>query len=299
MVKRKGDPKLAFLAILMAALLGGGIAPFIKIGVREIPPLSFTFLRFVLASLFLAPFFIKENSRVGKDIFKIVLFSLLATVNVTFFAFGVKKTTATVAQMLYAAVPIIASSLSYLILKEKIRPRTIIGAGLGLLGVSLIIILPTIEQSFPFKGNLMGNLLIFVGVFSFSLYSVFSKKFQENYSPAYLTTVFFLTTTFVLFFLSFGEFTSYPYWWSNISLDSLLSLLYVGFIGTALFYLLYQYALKHGTPVIASMTLYLQPAATFIWAAIILGERVTFGFIIGAILALTGAWLVTWSKNVA
>jgi len=54
--------------------------------------------------------------------------------------------------------------------------------------------------------------------------------------------------------------------------------------------------LKFGTPLIASMTLYLQPITTVIWAFFILGEVVNTQFIIGGALALAGAWLVSSSK---
>ena len=76
-------------------------------------------------------------------------------------------------------------------------------------------------------------------------------------------------------------------------LFSIFSTFYVGIFGGAVYYLLYQYAIKHGTPLIASMTMYLQPTATFLWAFFLLSERLTIGIVIGGLLAIGGAWMVT------
>jgi len=71
----------------------------------------------------------------------------------------------------------------------------------------------------------------------------------------------------------------------------------VGILGTAVWYLLYQYIIKHSSPLTASTILYLQPAATFIWAFLLLGEQVTRGFLIGTALAFLGIYLTLQSPS--
>ncbi|OGE17351.1 hypothetical protein A2769_00690 [Candidatus Daviesbacteria bacterium RIFCSPHIGHO2_01_FULL_37_27] len=53
--------------IFLAAFIGGGIGALAKISLEEIPPLSFTLLRFLLAAFVLLPFVIK-----GKESFSVV-----------------------------------------------------------------------------------------------------------------------------------------------------------------------------------------------------------------------------------
>ena len=282
----------ALLSVILAAIFGGGIAVFGKVGLKQIPPFSFTFLRFFIASFFMLPLIFKEKHKINNSLFKLVLLSLLATANVTLFAFGVRLTTATISQMLYAIVPVVAIILSVFLLKEKINYKKFIGIFLGLVGVLILILLPILGKPTAFSGNILGNLIILIAVICFTLYSVLSKKFQKNYSPAYLTFIFGLSTVFVLspFFIKDIITTQ---WISHLSLTAILSTLYVGIFGGAVYYLLYQYAIKHGSPVIASMTMYLQPTATFLWAYFLLSERLTLGIFIGGILAFIGAWLVT------
>jgi len=289
----KSDNFKAFISVVLAAIFGGGISVFAKIGMKQIPPFSFTFFRFFIASLCMLPFVLKEKQKIDKKLLKVVFLSLLATANVTLFAFGVRLTTATVSQMLYAVVPVIAVVFSYFLLKEKLNSRKIVGIFLGLAGVLTLIILPVLGKATGFSGNFLGNIIVLTAVTCFTIYTVLSKKFHKYYSPLTLTFIFSLTTTIVLSPLFLKDYFVNPFWLYQLNSASIFSAFFVGIFGGAGYYLLYQYAIKHGSPVIASMTMYLQPTATFLWAFFLLSERLTSGLIIGGILAIGGAWMVT------
>ncbi|OGY16107.1 MAG: hypothetical protein A2785_00785 [Candidatus Chisholmbacteria bacterium RIFCSPHIGHO2_01_FULL_49_18] len=289
---------LAFLAVILAAILSGGTPAFTKIGVGEFQPFTFIFIRFVLSIIFFIPLIVRAVRKYGKELFPVVILSLLSTANIILFTLGVKRTTATVSQMIYAVVPISSAVFSAWLLKENISRQKIGGIVLGLLGMGLIVLLPVVNQMSRFSGDLTGNLMIVVGAISFSIYSVLSKRLQKKFSPIVLTGIFLLTTAIVSGMLSLTETTNYFELWNDVTLRAWISLAYVASLGTAVFYYLYQYAIKHGSPVIASTTLYLAPATAFAWAFVLLGERLTMTFGIGAIVTLTGAWLVTRSHRV-
>ncbi len=277
--------------------MGGGNSALIKIALREIPPFTFNFLRFAIAFLFFTPLLIRKKIQFHKNIRGVIFLSLLLTSNIMLFNFGVQRTTATIGQMLYTVTPIITAVLSYLLLDEKFNPKKILGIIVGFMGTLIIIILPLIETTSSFKGDLVGNLLIFIGVICTAIYAVFSKKFQKNYSPTDLTFYFVSVTLVTQLFLASTELSTYQVWLSNVSKEALFGLVYVGVLGTAGFYLLYQFIIKRSTPLIASSSLYLQPIAAFVWAAILLKEGLTFGFIIGAILTFLGVLLIISSTK--
>lgn len=287
---------LALLSILIAAVVGGGSPVFSKISLQEIPPFSFIFIRFFLSSILMLPFFIKQNALVNKNTLKVILISLFSTANIILFTFGIRLTTATSNQMIYAFVPIMTAIISYFLIKERFSLRKINGIILGFLGTLLIVLLPAIGQPSAMKGNLAGNLLILTGAIFFSFYPVFPKKLQSQYSPLYLTLGFSFTTALVSLLFVPLELIRQPGWFQTVPLTAWLAMVYVAVLGTIAYYLLVQYAIKHGTPVIGSIILYLQPAAVFIWAAALLGERLTPGLVIGGMLALSGAYLVTQAK---
>lgn len=297
MLHNQYSPKtLALISILIAVIIGGGVPVLSKIAVREIPSFSFTFLRFVFAAICILPFFLRSKPKFHKDFYKVVLFSLFMSFNVAMFPFGIALTTATISQTLYSFMPIIVALLSYCVLAERFTLQKMFGMTLGFLGALLIITLPVITNNAPFTGNFLGNVIIFSGAVGAAIYTFYSKPFQNHYSPQQLTSIFILITTAVLFFFALSDLWIHPHWWQNVSPISIGSTVYVGLFGTVVWYLLYQYVIKHGSPLIASMSLYLQPAAAFVWASVLLGEQLSPGLVIGAAIAFTGVYLVLKSK---
>lgn len=290
------DKQLALFSIFAAVILGGGVAPLTKIAVREIPPFSYTFFRFIIAGITLLPFYLKEQPKIKKDFYKVLLFSLLLSANVILAPWGIKFTTATIAQTLYSVVPIIVAGLSYLLLAERLTKQKTIGVLLGFIGALIIIFLPIINGNSPFSGNLLGNLISILGVTLTALYTIFSKSFQKDYTPIQITSFFVFTTCILGFFFSLFDLHSSFGWWHHVSAAAIWATIYMGAIGASLWYLLYQYAIKHGSPMIASLTLYLQPVATFVWANLLLGEQVTTGFVFGVIITFIGIYLTIQSK---
>ena len=95
-------------ALLLANFLGGAINPtFVKLGVNEIPPLTFTALRFIIASILFFPIYLmtKPKHITRADFKALSMYSIFFVLNVGFFSYGIKYTTAIMSQFLYSAVP--------------------------------------------------------------------------------------------------------------------------------------------------------------------------------------------------
>ena len=71
----KSDNFKAFISVVLAAIFGGGISVFAKIGMKQIPPFSFTFFRFFIGIIFqfkiIYTLHINESSQ-----FKIYIYTL-------------------------------------------------------------------------------------------------------------------------------------------------------------------------------------------------------------------------------
>ncbi len=285
------------LLILFVGLIGGAASTFGKIALKEVSPVVFNFLRFTVAAVALIPFLIQTSPAINNKK-RLILISLFATGNVMFFVFGLKFTTATISQTLYAGGPMIAGVLSYFILKDRITLKKVLGIIIGFVGTSLIIFGPVINSSSVWNGTIIGNILLFLGVTSFSLYTVLSKKYNDGYSPMALIKYFIFTTLFIqtilVFFSGFkNEIASIV----HISSLAWFCIVFVGLVSTILYYFLYQYILKSATPVLASMTLYLQPLSGILWARILLGEKFTTIFAIGGVLIFAGIALVFYDRH--
>jgi len=285
------DKQKAFFAIFLLSVLSGTTAAIVKIGLVSIPPLSFAFLRFLIAGIFILPFLISRNKI--KSLWELAPLSLLATLNIIVFVLGIKTTTATIAQLLYAGVPLLTGLFLFVFFKERLTQKKTIGISLGFLGVALVVLLPIFEKGTKFSGDLSGNLLISIGVISWSLYALFSKKKLQSFSPFVMTAAFILVTCIVLFPLFIAESITYPAWWKALTPSSILSLIYIGIVSTIFTYLLNQYAIKHGGSIFASMQFYLIPVFAYFFAFLLLGEGLTLGLVAGGFLALLGIYITT------
>src|SRR3989344_7573029 len=110
----------AFIAIFLGSFLGGATSAVTKIGLVGIPPFSFIFLRFLIASICISIFFILKRKKI-ENYLDLIPISLFATLNILLFILGIKSTTATIGQLLYAATPFLASAILYLFYQEKLR----------------------------------------------------------------------------------------------------------------------------------------------------------------------------------
>lgn len=286
----------ALLAIVGAAALGGGVAVAVKVAVREADPIVVAFFRSCVATIVIFPLFLFEKSKFDRNIFKIILLSLFNTGNLILFATGIAYTTATASQVLYTFTPVIALVLSYFLLREAITKKKILSIVLGMIGVYIIIFGPFVNDSLA-QGTIVGNIIIFLAVISFSIYTVVSKKFVGQYSPVYLTTIFSATSIVATFAVGAQQILNYRVIFSSITTFAII----IAGVGATIYFVLYQYAIKRGSPLLASMTLYLQPATAFVWGFLFLAERLTINILIGAAFAFTAAYLATKAtgKNIA
>ncbi len=290
------DKTKIILLIIFLGLIGGAASTFGKIALREVSPVIFNFLRFIVAAIVLLPFLIGTRDAVENKK-KLILISLFATGNVMFFVFGLKFTTATISQTLYAGGPLLAGVFSYFILKEEINPRKVLGIIIGFVGTLLIIFGPIINSSSIWNGTFFGNAMLCLAVISFSLYAVFSKKYNNEYSSISFIKYFIFTTLIAqTVFLAFSPLKDEIASIARISPLTWFSIIFVGLISTTLYYFLYQRILKGATPVLASMILYLQPLAGILWARILLHERFTPIFLAGGTLIFLGIALVFYDK---
>lgn len=284
--------KIALIAVVLGALLNGASAAFTKKGVGEIPPLSFAFLRMVVASLVVLPFFLKQKGHSLVVMREITPISFFATINVIFFVLGMKLTSGNIGAVLYVAVPLVTTIILYFLFQEKLSKHKLLGVLLGFSGGLIITLLPLLEKGSPFSGNLLGNFFLICAIISWSFYLVYSKRLQKKYSPFMVTSNFIFVTALVLFPFFLWDLQQHAGWWQQVSIWGISAVLYLGIVITIGAYTLNQYAIKHGGSVFAATTFYLFPIFGFTANFFMLGEHVTTGLIIGSVLALIGTSLV-------
>ena len=282
----------ALIALIATVLLWGFHAVISRSVVQQIPPMLLSLLRMATASILFFPLIIKFKPWKKLKFKSLIAVSLLSASNVLFFIWGVKYTTASASQLIYAAIPVFMVIINIFILREKISSGKIAGVLIGFTGLLYIIYLSSVEQGRTITGNLNGNLIIVIAMFSWLWYVILSKKMTKYFSPIEIGGTAVLVTCVINFFLAVLEyyFTRSSFVWNS---GLLLGGLYMGVGGTFLAYIFYQYAIKNLSTLEVSMSSYLQPIVTALIASAMIGEKLTIHFILGSTLVFSGIFLTT------
>ncbi|OGG34078.1 hypothetical protein A3G68_05490 [Candidatus Gottesmanbacteria bacterium RIFCSPLOWO2_12_FULL_42_10] len=280
----------ALLALGTTVVLFSFLVILARFYAADVPSMSILFLRLSFAALAFLPFLVRSRIWQKEHFSKLVVISLLSTVNLVFFMFGIEFTTASASQLIYAATPILTIIISGLLYREKYSGKTLSGVTIGLLGIFYIVYRSAIEKGETISGGLFGNMMMLVAATGWLFYILFSKKISKSFTPAEIggTSVivsFFFSIILLAIQLSITG--------RQMVLDRniLLATFYMGIGGTFFTYLLLQYAIKHLSSLTVNLTSYIQPALVALLAIFFLNEKLTAHYIFGSLLVFLSVFL--------
>ncbi len=282
---------LPMLAMLVAVTLWGPSFVATKVALREAPPLTLAFLRFLVATCFLYPLWWLSNERVRlspSSHRQLLLGGLVGvTAYFTLENLGVQRTTAGEAALLMAAIPVICLMAEAVWFRQGIPWRRGLGIVVSILGVFLVI-----GQAPALGGwdRLLGDVLVMAAALCWATYSLLGRSL--NQFPK-LTVVAHQTAYGMLMLLPFAL-SEFPRW-RGLSLATGLSILYLGLMCSALTYLLYNYALKVLVASQVTTFLNLVPIIGVLAAMLLLGEPIQLSQVLGGGVILVGVVFSTYA----
>lgn len=266
------DQPKAFAAVTCTTILWGVSFIGTKMALETLTVFSYVFFRFFLASIIFI-FLLQRRGMPRLDrsmVIRMIVLALLQPFGYFLFeTLGLKYTAATKASLLIALIPLAVAGASRLILKEKIRKKTLAGIILSVGGVFLLVIGGP-EGLESLGGAVKGDLFILGAVFSGAFYMILTRDISRKLSPFYITAFqIFLGT---LFFLPFFLVDLPKVDWPGVSLRSAGGVLYNVLGGTLGGFLCYNFALTHLKASTVAVFVNGIPIVTALAAWIILGE---------------------------
>lgn len=293
---------IPYLALILAHLIWGANFVVAKVTLQEFPTHTLAFLRFALASLLLAPFFLAETKKVKikkEHLPKLIAIGIfIITFNITFFFAGIQRTTAINASILTLIIPILSVILGWAILKEKVYVINLLGIGLGLLGALIVIGLPQIILGDFSPEALLGNILMILASISWVVGAAISRQMLKIYPSLIITAVAFMVGVITFFLPAVREYILDPGWPERITMLGFLGLFYMTALSSISAYFLFEWALSKTSLIVADLFQYIEPFIAAGLAILILSERISFSFIIGAVLIALGVYWGTFAKEV-
>ncbi|MDR2839719.1 MAG: DMT family transporter [Paludibacter sp.] len=290
-------PKLkGHIAILFANIFFGINNPVMRsLTPDTLDPFVMTFFRVAgsAAIFWLISLFVKPEKIPLKDIGLLFLAAILChTTNQYPFIIGLSRTSSIDASIVVTLLPVLSMIFAAIIIKEPITWKKAGGVFIGASGALLLVLN---EQNNNGRGSMQGNLIVLVGVLSFSLYLTVFKKLISKYS---------VFSTMKWMFL-FSAIQSEPFCHRALlatdfaSFDSSvwLRITYAVVCATFVSYLLLVYAQKILRPTTLAMYNYVQPIMATLVAVIAGIDRLGMTELCSALLVFVGVYFVTQSKS--
>ena len=288
----KNHPHLkAILLAVLVTFLWSTSFVIIKIGLAEIPPLTFAGLRYSIAFIFLLPFaFTKTNSAVivnlnKRDWFKLVLLGFL------FYAFtqgtqfiGLSLLPAVTVSLWLNFTPLIVAVLAIFLLREIPSVLQWIGVILFIAGI--------FTYFFPInlsENQVTGLIVMTIGVLANSSSAILGRSInrEAKINPVVITIISMGIGSVILIFSGI-VIQGLP----SISFTNLIYLLWLALINTALAFTIWNFTLRSLSAMESSIingTMLIQIA---VLAWVFLGETITLQEGVGMLLAAIGVVIV-------
>ena len=276
-----------YLVLLVQSLFASGTHLVAKVAARDVEPFTLTLVRSLIAASAFSLLLLLRGGfpRIRRQDWPLVLLLafLAIPLNQFLFLFGIRSTTPSNAALLYATTPILVVLFSRWLLGERLTRRKLIGVALGFAGVAIVILERGVDASIEY---VHGNLIIYVAVLAWGLYTVLGKRLIMQYGPLDASAITLLIGT--LIFLPIGIIPALQFDYASIGGWTWAQIAYLGVITSVVSYLLWYYALGRVEAGKVALFANLQPILTTVLAVVLLGQGVTVQFVLGGILAILG-----------
>ena len=225
-----------------------------------------------------------------KDWRKLVLGGFFgAAANMLFFFYGLKHTTPIHAALIMTTTPILVLLLAFLLRRERINLKKLIGIGLGMAGAVLVIVNGR-EMSFS-QAHVNGDLMVFFNAASFGIYLIIAKDLLKKYPPLVVLRWVFLFG--LIFVLPFGLPSLTQVAWHTFSAKIWFATGYVLLFATFFTYYLNVSALRVVPASTVGFYIYLQPVLAAIIAIALGRDQLDFNDAFSFVLIFLGVYLVS------
>ena len=174
----------------LACLIWSSTWLFIRMGLQEIPPLTFAWMRLAIALAVLAPFTLRRaewSSLRRRDLASIVAAGLLLLgVNYALVFWGAQFIPSGLAAILQAMTPVLALGFGWLLRSETVNPLKVLGMIAGVAGVCTIV---GAEANVSGPHAMLGSAAVLAGAACVALSYVAVKISRSGLRPLDITTI--------------------------------------------------------------------------------------------------------------
>ena len=279
------------IAVITTVIFWGSSYVAIRAALVDFSPGSIALLRYIIASVFIMPFYFGLSRRTRVRSHDLPGLFLLGAVGIGVYNvalnLGQVSVSSSMAGFIISQIPVVTILLATLFLKERLVLSGWIGLAVCIVGVCIIAV--TVSQPGQFNH---GVLYLLVAAACGGAYSVCQRPFLKHYKPVEVTA-----------FAIWGGTIAMLGWSHHLVLDlhsasmaSICWIVYLGIFPAVIAYSCWAYAMKHMPACKAASFLYWMPVVATILGWWLLGEVPELLSLLGGILALCGSMLIRVRK---
>ena len=262
----------------------------VKSAVAVLPPVGFTFLRFLLASVTLLVLLRVREGSIGmprRDLVPILalgglgfgLYQILWTTGLTTIAAGDSA-------LIIAATPVLVAILAVIARSDVLTPIKLAGVLISFGGVAVVI---ASGPGLSLGGSLVGEAITLAAALCWSIYTAFAAPFLRRNSPLRATAWATVAGTAVLApigILQLGTVDG-----SAFPPEVLFGLVYAGMLAAGVSNVIVLNGVKIVGPTRTAALQFLVPALAVVLAAIFIAEPIRPGQVVGGLVIVAGVLL--------
>ena len=261
---------------------------FIKVATPEFGPITLVGLRLLLAGSLFLPFLLmpKYLKQIKGHTKKILFLSLFNTaIPFTLFSYASLSSNSNMLAILNSSAALFTMVVAYFWINEQVSKKQIFGLIIGFIGIVVLV------NPFNAQTTLLASLACLLAALCYGTANVFIQKFATEVNKLVL----------IGWSLNIGGLIYLPYTILSFpeilpSNEAIISLVWLGAVGTGLAFIGYIRLIEKIGAVRTSTVAYFLPVFGIIWGNIFLNEQVTFIVVIGCFMVLTGIFVANTSK---
>jgi len=256
------SPLKVYTFLILTTFFWGGSFLFNKLGLREVPPIHFVFIRFSLASLIMLALCVTRLKGLTPDIIRrgAIVGAALGMTNLTF-VFGVSGTSISRAGILNNMFVLFIPLICALVWRDHVGRANMAGILLAVAGIGLL--------ASGGAGFNQGDLISTVCAAFIAIHIITVSKVLRNDDVYLVSLVQFVTVTFMAGISALAT-AAPPY---SIGTTGAFSLVYCAIFPTVLCFTLQNRYQGYTTPTRAGLVYTLDPVWSLLAGFIFLGER--------------------------
>jgi drug/metabolite transporter (DMT)-like permease len=277
-----------------------------KIGLRSLPAMTLASFRVVLAGAVMLPFYLgcsrlpafaeaaesRRRKFTLRDLWVFLYMGFFGVVmNQVCFTVGLRYTSVGHAAVIVGLGPIYTLILAVLVKLEEATWRKAAGMAIAFGGVAVLAAENGISAHSP---SVLGDAITMTGSIGFAMYVVLGKRLAGRYDPLTMTAFSHYAGALLVLPIAFYRAITLgsAEHWRAIAWSAWAAMLYMAIFSSAVAYVIYFWLLRYLEASQLSAFAYLLPVLATLLGILWLGEKGSWGRVLGGLLALSGVYWI-------